>query len=553
VFLRASYLLCVTTTDVGGAAASGLVTVNILANLENQPIISSVSGARGPDPPTSGGTLISFAGSNLGPGTVTASYSNARGASYIAAGCTVVSSELITCLTVPGWDGGFTWSVAVNGVVALTTGDMSMSYAAPTVASLSASAQGASTAGGAVVTILGSNFGANPTQNPRALGYAYAYAPLAVFFGGNGYEFACGVTALNHTELQCTMPPGLGAGLPWLVSVGTALSTTPPSSAPAALLFSYAAPVVTGVVGVGGVVVTALDTWGGQQVQIIGSNFGPATVTSRLDASVRTPLAGDPQYLGTSVRFGGAAGTLLSFAGCVQAPVTAHTTITCTTAAGVGVGHRVALSIGGQAAAAWPASGPGLAFLPPTLTAISGQGSINADTSGGQVVVLSGRHFGPVVFPLASIDSVTYGHPLTAPAQYSGQGCRVTTQTPLVSQITCSTAPGVGRNLRWAVSVGGQLATGATLLSSYSAPQVFAFSGAGAVDALTVGAQSVVVSVSVRGQEAVAARRHVSPAVAARRHVSPAVAARRRVSPAAEAPPPPTHPLAHFLSPAPSS
>ena len=49
-------------------------------------------------------------------------------------------------------------------------------------------------------------------------------------------------------------------------------------------------------------------------------------------------------------------------------------------------------------------------------------------------------------------------------------------------------------------------------MRNYSAPQVLGFSGAGAVDALTVGAQSVVVSVSVRGQEAVAARRRISPA-----------------------------------------
>ena len=85
---------------------------------------------------------------------------------------------------------------------------------------------------------------------------------------------------------------------------------------------------------------------------ITGTNFGPATITSRFDGLTRTPMLGDAQYSPTYVKFGTSSGNLLTFAGCTQSPATAHTTITCLTVGGVGVGHRVSMSIGNQAAAA---------------------------------------------------------------------------------------------------------------------------------------------------------------------------------------------------------
>ena len=72
---------------------------------------------------------------------------------------------------------------------------------------------------------------------------------------------------------------------------------------------------------------------------------------------MRTPLAGDLLYSPTNVKYGTSSGNLLSFTGCTQAPATAHTTITCLTVGGIGIGHRVSLTIGNQAAPApWPAS-----------------------------------------------------------------------------------------------------------------------------------------------------------------------------------------------------
>lgn len=183
--------------------------------------------------------------------------------------------------------------------------------------------------------------------------------------------------------------------------------------------------------------------------------------------------------------------------------------MTCSTVAGAGVNHKVVIKVAGQLSAAWPATLPGtgvckggLCFQPPTLTSISapGNGVVAASTTGGEVVVITGRFFGPIgTVP----DYVFYGHAGTSPTQYAGQSCSVTTATATVSQLTCQTAPGVGAVLTWSLSIGLQVAknSGAPLTSSYAAPQVFAFSGVGAVDAFTTGSQAVVITVSWRRQE----------------------------------------------------
>jgi len=73
--------------------------------------------------------------------------------------------------------------------------------------------------------------------------------------------------------------------------------------------------------------------------------------------------------------------------------------------------------------------------------------------------------------------------------------CQVTRDADTSSEMTCLTAPGVGKDLEWSVTIGTQLASFVTpLLSSYSAPQVFTFTGAGADKADTLGDQPVIIS-----------------------------------------------------------
>ncbi len=500
--VRASYGICVMAVDVAGAFSVRTVLVNIIADVPALAYISQVSGLT-PDPPTIGGTLVTFTGKNFLPGGIVkplaVTYAQVGGLQINATDCTIVSDTSIVCATLPGFGLNYFWTLMLGTpTVEIVSTGMALvhSYAGPTVTSINVGAQVNPTAGGTIVTFYGTNFGPNPVQNLRpAYPAAYPYSYPTLWFGSNNYEFNClGTATWNHTVFQCTMPPGIGAGLPWVLTVGPR-EVNVPAASPAVMRIGYAPPIIMSVIGVGSVNIATLNTWGGEQVTITGTDFGPATITSRFDGVVHTVLLDDPQYSPTYVKYGTSSGNLLSFTGCTQSPATAHTTMTCLTVGGVGIGHRVSMSIGNQAAAVpWPTAGQGLAYSAPTLTSISGQGSANADTQGGQVVIIAGTHFGPVVYPVQSIDNVYYGHPLTVPSQYSAGSCKVTTQTAAVSQITCNTAPGVGAALKWVVSVGGQVATGATLLSSYAAPQVFDFGEAGAVDANTVGGQLVEVT-----------------------------------------------------------
>jgi len=502
--LRVAYSVCVKATDIAGAFSTQVVTVNILADAPSLPYITDIIGAK-PDPVTNGGTLITFTGANFMPGgatlPLTVYYANDN-YRYNGVNCSIEDNATITCYTAPGFDKDYTWYLNLGGTDITPLVPLSMSYADPIVTSLSINAQSIGTPGNVIVSFFGANFGPNPTQNSRVGGYIYNYSYPTLYFGNNGFEYSCGYTFWNHTTFQCTMPAGVGKDLSWSLNVGSSSYLSLKMVAPSTMLLSYLPPTITSVTGATVAVdVQRLDTYGNEAVVITGQNFGPSSIIWRTDGSSHVTLT-DPLYGVTTVKFGGSSGTLLSFVGCTQSPVTAHTTITCFTASGVGTNHRVNVQIAGQTSGVWPSTLPitnascagGLCFLPPTLTSISGPGVTAADTVGGQLIVITGRHFGPISYPTASIDYVYYGHPGVYSTHYLGKSCSVTAQTPTASQITCVTDQGVGSGLVWQLSVGGQAATGATLKSSYASPQVFIFSGAGAVDGNTAGNEPVVIT-----------------------------------------------------------
>lgn len=61
-------------------------------------------------------------------------------------------------------------------------------------------------------------------------------------------------------------------------------------------------------------------------------------------------------------------------------------------------------------------------------------------------------------------------------------------------QIICTTAPGVGASLVWAVTIGQQTSAASNATSSYAPPSIADYSGPGAAGADTVGFESVVLS-----------------------------------------------------------
>ncbi len=123
--------------------------------------------------------------------------------------------------------------------------------------------------------------------------------------------------------------------------------------------------------------------------------------------------------------------------------------------------------------------------LPPRI----GAGSSQANTAGGQQVVLLGTGYGPVAFN--AITNVTYGK---TGVEYAAAACVVLADPAFsAAQIQCVTAPGTGAGLSWIVTVAGQ-ASDPWGFTDYAPPSIAAFDGSGARGADTVGAQLVQLS-----------------------------------------------------------
>lgn len=138
-----------------------------------------------------------------------------------------------------------------------------------------------------------------------------------------------------------------------------------------------------------------------------------------------------------------------------------------------------------------------LAYQPPSIISLSGRGTNLAETPGGQAVYISGSQFGPVSTYNVAAEamspplSVSYGQLTDSTLRYTAASCAVTTANSIIS---CVTAPGVGTNLVWQVTVFNQSSARLTSqLTNYAPPTTAAFSGPGSDMALTSGYQSVVI------------------------------------------------------------
>ena len=103
---------------------------------------------------------------------------------------------------------------------------------------------------------------------------------------------------------------------------------------------------------------------------------------------------------------------------CTKDAATAHTKLTCTTGAGVGRDHKVKVAMPGEAVSSMTLestpSSQMLSYVPPVITRVFGPGSMNAATSGGDLVEIDGQHFGPVA--MNAIEVVRFGLPTEFPS-----------------------------------------------------------------------------------------------------------------------------------------
>ena len=420
---------------------------------------------------TAGGAVVSVDGRSFGPTpdrvlsdslegatNVTLRFGDQRGtARRVAENCTVLSggNTAVTCRLPEGSGRIDAWSITVvtaygGGYTAnWTSSDSAVpqsSYAAPTVTA-SSGVSGVATGGGASAVLEGTNFGPAGTAGELTF--------VANYIGAGGVAQAeekaapCAVTDA-HSSMECTLPSGIGTASSWRVAVDGIYSL------PFEIAGSgYGAPAVSSLSGA-----LAFDTSGSgaDAVTISGSNFGE-----------------DVDLI--AVTFG-ATGVEYAAVNCTLA--VAHSELACLVGPGIGANHSWIVTVGGHSSSP---SATTTSFRAPEVGALSGAGTVDASTKGGQDVVLIGTNFGEV----GTAVSVTYA---SAQYVYTAVDCAVEVAH---LQVRCATAPGTGRDHVWSIVVGGQASPGHASATAYAAPVITSLEGPGASDAETVGGEAVTI------------------------------------------------------------
>jgi hypothetical protein len=397
---------------------------------------------------------ITLTGTNFGPiyadtADITITYSNDWLSSYphiyVATGCVVrVPHTLIICRNAgEGVGAGLSFIASVSGQASVTGG--LISYREPSITDL-VTPKVFITTGGETIYINGYNFGPAtlrddldvplvgalfPTSRygKTKTSTGVAISPSALAFSGVN----CFVL-VKHTMIQCTTNEGTGKDLAWSVTIGAQTSEASKQ------LTAYSPPIVAIYGGRGNDYFAPgahlADTTGGEPVYITGSNFGP--IGSPID----------------SVTYG-VDGNDFTAANCGFS--IAHTQLLCNTTVGAGSGLKWLVTIDGQISTV-----PSTDYAPPVITSITGAGSVNASTDGGDVVILTGNYFSINTW----LEKVTYGPKGT---EFTARNCTVTRAH---SEITCTTAPGTGRVLYWTVTIRGQSSSLSSTFTSYAAPTI---------------------------------------------------------------------------------
>jgi hypothetical protein len=255
---------------------------------------------------------------------------------FEAANCAITLNHTeITCRTVPGVGGRLLWTVTVAGQ---SSSNQRTHYAVPVITDIrvagAVDAGNATTPtlllrteGGQAMVISGQHFG---TASP-----SFVSAVEARTAAGDRVLRAvdCLVT-VDHVEVRCVTPPGVGTGYRWTLVVAEQ------RSAPHPVPMSYLPPVVT-FVGVDGG--RLAPTAGGGLLSIVGANLGNdlSAVAITWNGTPLPSVFFERDFHELRVR----------------------------TPAGEGADVTVALWVGGQAAAL-PSDSQLLAFRPPTVLAV---------------------------------------------------------------------------------------------------------------------------------------------------------------------------------------
>ena len=233
---------------------------------------------------TAGGTWVYFAaspGQLVGPvdgslsaaTAVHATYGNALGGAADAESprCEILApGRRFRCLTAPGVGQNQSWTITVAA-----PGTQSWSYFAPSTTSYRApvicsvaTADGGdlATAGGSRIRIGGSHFG--PARRDAVQAYYVA--------GGGRLPCSAARVTVADTEIECVVGEGVGKDVAFLVTTGDGPDEQ--ASAPFTSGLAYAPPVIVGVSSSA----STLDTRGGDEVTVAGANLGRSARPSDL-------------------------------------------------------------------------------------------------------------------------------------------------------------------------------------------------------------------------------------------------------------------------------
>ena len=271
-----------------------------------------------------------------------------------------------------------TWGLSLDHI---RTG---LRYAIPQIFSVySLNGTTLKTEGGEDFMLIGENFG------PMLV------TIVIVEYGPNGV----GICAKNckvleaHTRARCTSSPGVGKNHRLTISVGfdrhslistASISYTPPQ------MHALEVPTLK---------LDTRGTSGGNAMVIFGNNFGPATRT--FTGCFGLTMLSLPGVTGTY------SNEILQYGLSCSVKVD-NSVLECHVSPGVGRNFRVTINSGGQSSLTHRSNLSNISYFTPLLKSVTGAGTREASTAGGQIVNVEGDYLGPIV-STASLVIVEYG------------------------------------------------------------------------------------------------------------------------------------------------
>jgi hypothetical protein len=364
---------------------------------------------------------------------VSVTYGPTTGQEYVATGCTVTSEapSQLTCQSAAGVGRDFIYRVSIAGRVTTLPRVAGSGYAPPLLSSIARlpaevafdpeldavpGPRDFRTSGGETLVINGKNFGpcpalaAVPCALPASFSAQY-YVTLddsTTQFPGVTLGDAAGqlwynatgcVMTVQHTQITCQTALGAGTNAVVRVSIAGQSSVLPTTS--------YAPPAVTALALRAADAVTPVASAspdGGDVVVVTGSNFGPRPAATCVVVGAATRCRGMIQ----SVTFG-PTGTehVAADWNIPAAAATTHNTIHVFLPPGIGVGHKVVVTVADQPSAVSTAT---FSYSSPTITSmVPARGPTDPSFLKPTTVTVSGYFFGAL--SSATDITVMFGNP----------------------------------------------------------------------------------------------------------------------------------------------